>query len=277
MTELQAALAEFLASKKFDLRKNTFQQLEFRISKFVKHCTKADARVPADLTREMFFSYRETWQRYSDLTQKQHASAIKAFLKDCGREDLARKLKLPRPTAEGNERRKPRPFSDDEIKAFLSVASPRVGLFFRTQIATGLAVSDMVRLRLENLQDGCVVISRQKTGKPVRVRISPGLYHELEVGLPFHSGSRVTGVGKWSDLIRNSMCRAGIYSRWGLTHRCRDSFVDRQLSNGTSLAVIAAALGDLISTVEKHYQSLDSMRMRQQIQQAPVIEIPVTI
>ena len=81
MTELQAALAEFLVSKKFDLRKNTFQQLEFRISKFVKHCTKADARAPADLTREMFFSYRETWHRYSDLTQKQHASAIKAFLK----------------------------------------------------------------------------------------------------------------------------------------------------------------------------------------------------
>jgi integrase len=201
-----------------------------------------------------------------------------------GREDLARKLKLPRPTPEGNERRKPRPFSDDEIQAFLSVAKPRVTLFFRAQIATGfraqiatgfraqiatgLGVSDMVRLRSEHLQNGCVVICRQKTGKQVRVRIAPALYHELEIGLPFYSGRRETGVAKWSDLIRNTMARAGVYSRWGLTHRCRDSFVDRQLAAGTSIAVIAAALGDLISTVEKHYQSLDSMRMRQQIQQA---------
>jgi hypothetical protein len=73
------------------------------------------------------------------------------------------------------------------------------------------------------------------------------------------------------------MCRADIYTPMALTHRCRDTFVDRQLANGTSRAVIAAALGDLISTVEKHYQSLDSMRMRQQIQQAPVIEIPVEL
>jgi hypothetical protein len=51
--------------------------------------------------------------------------------------------------------------------------------------------------------------------------------------------------------------------------------VDRQLSAGTPLAIIAAAIGDLITTVERHYQSLDSMRMRLSVQQAPVVDIRV--
>jgi hypothetical protein len=83
MTELEAALAEFLTSKKFDLRRNTLQQLSFRVGKFVKHCTKAGAFRPTEITREIFLAYRETWQ-YTDLTQKQHASAIKAFLRPRG-------------------------------------------------------------------------------------------------------------------------------------------------------------------------------------------------
>src|SRR5262249_32053715 len=203
----------------------------------------------------------------SDLTQKQHVSAIKAFLKDGGREDLARKIKLPKPTAEGNERRKPRPFSDAEISRFLAVASPLVGLFFRTEIATGLGISDMVQLRPEHLRDGWVVLSRQKGGKPVRVRIAPVLYRELQVALPFYAGrgKRETGVAEWSHTIRNTMVRAGIYTRWGLTHRCRDTAVDKWLAAGTSIAVIAAAIGDLVSTVEKYYASLDSYRLGQRI------------
>jgi integrase len=280
MSTLDSALRDFTDSKKFDVRRSTHQQLSFRLGMFVKFLRKHGCDSPATITREHVNLYQGDLQKFADSTQRQHIMAIKAFLRDQDRDDLARKIKPAKQTPEGIERRKPRPFSDDDIRAFLRVASPRTSLFFRAQLATGLGVSDMVRLRVEHLEQGCVCISRQKTGKPVRVRISDGLYRELLVGLPFWSeerGTRQGGVTVWSREIRNTMCRADIYTPGALTHRCRDSFVDRQLSNGTSLAVIAAALGDLISTVEKHYQSLDSMRMRQQIQQAPVIEIPVTL
>ena len=209
-----------------------------------------------------------------DSAQRQQIVAIKQFLRDAERDDLVKRIRNPKPTAEGVERRKPRPFSDEEIKQFLRVAPPRVGLFFRTQISTGLAICDATRLRAQHLQDGCVRISRLKTGKPVRVRISESLFNELRVALPFYEGHLMTGIVKWSSWIRNAMCRAGIYKRRALTHRCRDTFVDRQLAANVPLPVIAAAIGDIISTVEKHYVSLESMRMRQQIMQAPAIEIP---
>jgi hypothetical protein len=100
------------------------------------------------------------------------------------------------------------------------------------------------------------------------------LFNGLRVALPFYEGHLMTGMVKWSSWIRNAMCRAGIYKRRALTHRCRDTFVDRQLAANIPLPVIAPAIGDLISTVEKHYASLESMRMRQQIMQAPALEIP---
>lgn len=70
------------------------------------------------------------------------------------------------------------------------------------------------------------------------------------------------------------MCQADCDSFDALSHRLRDSFVDRQLAHGTAIQVIAAAVGDLVSTLERHYASLESMRMRQQIQQAPVMDVP---
>jgi Phage integrase, N-terminal SAM-like domain len=277
MTSLEASLTDYLDAKRLDLRPNTHQQLSLRVGRFARFLQKAGVDSPEKITRGHITQYREQLQRFADSTQRQQLMNIKAWLRDLDRDDLARKIPAVKMTAEGNKRRKPRPFSDAEIAAFLRVAKPRVGLFFRTQLATGLAISDMVRLTQENLKDRCIEIARQKTGKPVRVKIADGLYQQLEVVLPFWEGDRENGVQFWSRKLRNTMCRADIYTRGALTHRCRDSFVDRHLAAGTPIAVIAASLGDLISTLEKHYASLDSMRMRQQIQQAPVIEIPVTI
>jgi hypothetical protein len=69
------------------------------------------------------------------------------------------------------------------------------------------------------------------------------------------------------------MMKAGIYSYGACSHRCRDTYADRALAANTPLAVIAAALGDLASTVERYYSCLDSFRMRQRVEEAPVIAI----
>jgi len=79
------------------------------------------------------------------------------------------------------------PYTDAEIKAFRAVADPLTELFFLTSIQTGLAVADLVQLQPSNLEDGCVVTRRQKTGKGVMAPVSPELHAQLRLALPFYA------------------------------------------------------------------------------------------
>jgi site-specific recombinase XerD len=114
-----------LAAKRFDLRPNTHQQLGHKIKKFVKFLKKAGCESVADISRDHVTAYRGVLLGYGDSTQRQHIVAIKQFLRDAERDDLVKRIRNPKPTPEGQERRKPRPFSDEEIKQFLRVAPPR--------------------------------------------------------------------------------------------------------------------------------------------------------
>lgn len=114
LNSLELALENYLRAKRPDVKPVTLHNKEMRVGRFVKFCVRAGCASPTDITREHFTRYRETW-KYADITAKQHITAIRAFLKDCDREDLARKLPKPKLTGEGGARRKPRPFSDDEI------------------------------------------------------------------------------------------------------------------------------------------------------------------
>src|SRR5262249_26902877 len=153
------ALRDFLAAKKFDVTQDTHRQLTFVVGRFVDFLSKKSKVKTAEaIAREHISAYRETLLHFSDSNHRKHIVLMKQFLRDIEREDLARKIRNPKLTPEGNVRRKPRPFSDAEIEVFLKIAAPRVGLFFRTAISTGLAVIDMIRLNLDNLQkttDGC--------------------------------------------------------------------------------------------------------------------------
>ena len=51
--------------------------------------------------------------------------------------------------------------------------------------------------------------------------------------------------------------KAGIHIHGNSVHRGRDTFVEKQFSAGVPIAVVAARLGDLVSTVE-HLASDDA-------------------
>jgi hypothetical protein len=72
-------------------------------------------------------------------------------------------------------------------------------------------------------------------------------------------------AGSWLgyDLGAHEGCRAIRATRPAPGICSCDFLLPRHsLSAGTSIAVIAAALGDFLSTVDKHYASLDSYRLR---------------
>ena len=130
-----------------------------------------------------------------------------------------------------------------KIARFLAVPPPRVGLLFRTGCETGLAISDLLLLRHEHLQDSCIVTRRIKTSKPVRVRISERLFQELKVALPFWTGKRLSGVTLWSRDLRIYMARADMLTPGAVCHRMCDTYADRALAAGIPIAVIAAEHG----------------------------------
>jgi integrase len=149
----------------------------------------------------------------------------------------------------------------------------KLRLFIRTQICSGLAISDVINLRSHHLTGiDMIETKRQKTDKDVRVRIPADLHHDLRLVLPFFAGKRESGVAMWSEKIRIAMCKADVYKPGiGSTHRLRDTFCDRQLAAGVPLQFIALAMGDLASTIESHYGDLASFRMRQQQAECPVV------
>jgi integrase len=205
--------------------------------------------------------------------RKTRTRTLRFFLKRLGRTDLRDELEMPSLTKEGKRRRKPRPYTDEEIRAFCEVARPRIALFFRTSIATGLSVRDLVQLKPENLRDSCIRTHRQKTGKEVIVPVAPALYEQLRVGLPFYDGDPVSGVAIWSLNVRVTQQKAGIWVRGSNVHRGRDTFVEKQVAAGVPLGVVAARMGDNITTLQNHYSDLLSPRLLDLNMSAPCVEI----
>jgi hypothetical protein len=74
--------------------------------------------------------------------------------------------------------------------------------------------------------------------------------------------------------MKNNMIKAGIYRHGAMCHRMRDSFADRQLRAGTSLMVLAAAMGDEPLSVQKHYIDIINS-LEKAIESAPVIDVPL--
>jgi hypothetical protein len=70
--------------------------------------------------------------------------------------------------------------------------------------------------------------------------------------------------------MRELMKAAGVYIKGNLFHRLRDTAVDFWLGQGWSLTDIAAALGDTLTVVEKHYKDLESQRQADRLATLPV-------
>jgi integrase len=266
---------EVLESKRLSgKRPSTMKRLRI-LTSFVDALEKVGVLDSDQITHRHVLDLQKSFLSLAETTRIIRTRDLRLFLGKLKRHDLAEEVSTPRETAEGRKSRAPKPYTDAEIAAFRAVAEPIMELFFLTSIQTGLAVCDLVRLRVEDLRDGCIVIHRLKTGKQCIVPIPADLFQQLRIGLPFYRGqgpdSSATQI--LSERVRVLQQKAGIYRKGSLVHRGRDSFVERQLAAGVPLAVIAARLGDLVSTMERHYADLLSPKMRDLNLAQPTVSI----
>lgn len=260
-------LDSFLQGKRRrQLRSNSKQQLGSRLKRFCQFCINANAKTMAGISREMLERYQVSLELMKDLSQKQHLAAVNYFLRSSGRGDLLGVLVYPRASQQDKSRRAPQPFSDEDVKKFLAVADARTALLFRLQLETGLSIVDALQLSPENIVEKCIRIRRQKTGRVALVPVSELLEHDIRLNCPLYHGKNIrTGVATWSTQLRSFQRRAGIYRRGNLSHRCRDTFVDRAISRGHDLTLIAGMIGDRVTTLESHYADMLSVRQAQRI------------
>jgi hypothetical protein len=163
-------------------------------------------------------------------------------------------------------------------KTFDPEKTAKMTALIHLQVATGLAIRDSIQLERENINDGWLRIKRQKTNKPVRQKLDPGLYRQLLTvtnGNPryvFWNGTSLpeSATSSWEKALRALMKDAGLWIKGNLSYRFRDTAVDFWLGQGWTLADVADALGDTIAIVERHYQSLESKRTEARLAKLPV-------
>jgi len=253
-------------------------------------------RYTQDLTPQHLLEYRATWTWASGLTRQKTQQNIKTFLRfACHGEHLHRLLaafKTQKLSGEDRRRTAPRPFSEDELSRLIAQvpvsfpeplkAARMIGMI-HFMASTGTAIRDTVQLERKHLEGGWLKFRRQKMltrakGGHVLQRLDPALYSELTTllnGNPkyiFWEGQNLpeSEVNVWQTDFRRLMQDAGCYVEGTTTHRFRDTFVDWCLANDWDPHRIAAAIGDILSTLETHYASLISDRQRDKMSKLPV-------
>ena len=119
---------------------------------------------------------------------------------------------------------------------------------------------------------GVLEFERQKTGKPATIPVDASLLSELMGvlnGNPkyvfWHGAALADSETKRLQAeMRDVMNKGNIY------HRLRDTAVDSWLGVGWSLTDVAAALGDTVRIVERHYKDWASKRQQERLAKLPV-------
>lgn len=280
---IATAVDLFLTAKESEgVGQSQMSTLTCQLAKFQKFMEGRGKLFPADIMAQDVIEYRSTWT-WGDLTKIKAQTNLRSFLRSClrgeHRTDVLDSLKTIKQTKEGIARRKPRPFTEAELKSLLDhIPDPKLQTMVRLMASTGLAIIDAVQLERSQIADGWLRISRQKTGKAVLQKLDPALHRELMSvlnGNPqfvFWAGAALaeTEGKRLREVIVEHMQATGCYIRGNVFHRSRDSAVDTWLGLGWSLTDVAAALGDTLAVTEKHYAGLASRRMEERLAKLPV-------
>ncbi len=216
---------------------------------------------------------REGWD-YSPMTMRKRLELVRSFFSFCIasgwlQSNPAKLLKPPKvwpvPTL---------PYSEDEWRNILTAIDMYGEIYtqsparIRRQLKalmllirySGLRISDSVSLKRDSIDSkGRVLIYTQKTGKPVQIPLPRHVLNALKAcdegdSYFFWSGfgNLKTALTEWQERMQKVMKIAGISGR-GVAHRLRDTFSVDMLNAGVPLELVAAALGNSVRIVEKHY------------------------
>jgi site-specific recombinase XerD len=250
------------------------RKYRYELPRFEAFLSKRSKFYPSDLTLDDLVEFRSTWADLAKITQQKMQERLRAFLKfACTKDNLFDLLKLKGIRIKAADRPKPQPLSDEELNRLLAQVPKnfpdeprcsRVTALIHLMVSTGLAIVDAVKLEKTNFASGWLNITRQKTGRTVRQKLTSALLKELHTvtnGNPkyvFWNGdiklSSLTGL--FQTNLREVMKDAKVYTHGDLSHRFRDTYVKFLFDNGCSTLEVADAIGDTEAIVVKHYRSL---------------------
>jgi integrase len=289
------AIKKYIVAKTSEnISDQTTRKLTYQLGCFEEFLAKRSKHHAAQITSDDVVDFRATWSTWKSGVTKQKAQQnlrgfLRAYCVDAQQlKQLLDVLKPIKLTREDKARLEPQPYGEEEISKLIlqipvtfadeSAKIPKMTAYIHCQVATGLAIRDVIQLERAHITDGWLRIRRQKTSRPVRQRLDPSLHEELlavansNPRYVFWNGSSLpeSATGLWQGDLRQLMKDAGLYIKGNLSHRFRDTAVDFWLGQGWTLTDVADALGDTVAIVERHYKSLASKRAEERISKLPV-------
>jgi hypothetical protein len=175
------------------LSNSTRRKLKYQLGLFERYLADRSKFFPHEITTDDVIQFRASWKWKSGVTRQKAQQNLRGFLRSAceGKqlEDILRVLKPIKLTKEDAVRLKPQPFSDKELTTLIAqvprtfpddpTKQARVIALIHCQVETGLAIRDTVQLERGHIRGGWLRIERQKTGRPVRQPLRPGLNDEL--------------------------------------------------------------------------------------------------
>ena len=279
---IRQELEIYLSAKRSEnISPSVQRKLNYQLGLFCTFLENRSNFFPSEITKQDVIEFRATWTGWSDMTAIKAQQNLRGFIRFACREnrtELLDSLKTIKETKQGKARRKPKPFSEQEIEKILEHTPEKLQTLVRFMVSTGLSIRDTVQLEKSQLAGGWLRIKRQKTDKDVRQRLNEALHAELLATLNgnpryvFWSGSGMADseTKRLHTIMRGIMKTAGVYIQGDVFHRFRDTAVDFWLGQGWSITEVAAALGDTVAVCEKHYADLASKRMEDRLAKLPV-------
>lgn len=287
---IRQAIETLLTAKRSEgCTKRTVQSLECQLGRFEAFMSARSRFFPADITPHDLVEFRASWTDLSGLTRKQKQQSLRGFLKSCCTSNLPALLgvlKTMRLSKTDVARLEPRPFTEPEVERLMAQVqilyghepdrAARLTALMHLQISTGMAIHDTVNLERSSIDGGWLRIRRQKTNRPVEQKLTDELYAELlavsirDTHVFYNGLTQIhSAVDAYMECIRAVMQAAGLWIKGNLSHRFRDTAVDYWIGKGCSLLEIASLLGDTVPTVERHYRSLLSVRLKARLEKIP--------
>jgi len=255
-TTVERALEEWLTVK-VPTRRNEkgVKQARVRAEKYLLPMFRG--KVLTSISRDSVRLYRKKLegQKLKPLTVTHILSDMRAFLRWCVESDKLAKNPWPADVLPRVQETAPLGLTDDEVTKLVMLPDPG-GFVIRFLIGSGLRWGEAVRVVAQRrnasdtvyIEDGCVVVTRTKSGRVRRVPLPKGLLAEIRTRIgplvPFPEGN----PGGFARAIQRASGVADFH-----VHRCRHTYAYQWLADGGSLATLQELLGHASITTTMRY------------------------
>lgn len=256
---------------------------------FLLWCQKKGAVSSFDWNREICLAHLGDLRRQekADVTVRRHLAALRSFSKFLLREGMAQEDLTEDISTSSSWKRLPKALSDEEVERLLAApddSSPenfRDGAMLELLYATGMRVSELVSLRMAQVQLRADAAFSLVQGKGDKMRLVPigdlarsRVLAYLETARPLilrsrkseyifvtRRGGPMTRQAFWIRLKRWAS-QAGI-ERTVSPHMLRHSFATHLLRRGADLRSVQAMLGHADISTTEVYTQIDRDALRQ--------------